>query len=263
MALNVGRVGPATDLIPLSEQMANHDEYQPDITDRLAGHTLNLRFADGTALTATFESAQRLTWSTSTDLEGRREGTEAYEAVALRRGIVLVVVARLELRVSALAIVDLDHDRVVINLTRLVDNGTGGMKEDTRFLQAGINQKLTVPFPQTTELVGKRVHHRYSSTHAFEHIYLNEKTYAYQGLEGPEAGVADVDLTDTLKIADELYLFSWHERAQPFNGAIALDLAKGRACGRLFGWDKHAGAARQIRTGSIATLLNVTSYEGL
>ncbi|MFN8201240.1 MAG: MoaF C-terminal domain-containing protein [Solirubrobacteraceae bacterium] len=80
---------------------------------------------------------------------------------------------------------------------------------------------------------------------------------------GAEAGVADVDYTDAYKLADRLYLFSWHERAQPFNGAIVLDLEAGRAAGRLFGWEAQTARALQIRTGSIATLLNETTYEGL
>jgi len=256
-------VGPATDVIPLSEQMDNHDEYRPEPTGELVGRRLDLRFGDGTAVDVDFETQDGLAWTSSRPLAGEAAGRDAYEAVVLRPGFVLAVVARLEQRVSALAILDLGRSRAVVNLTRLVDGEDGSPREDTRLLQAGLGQPLEMPFPETAELVGKRVHHRYSSTHAFEHIYLNERTYAFQGLEGPERGVADVDLTDTLKLDDELYLFSWHERSQPFNGAIALDLREGRAYGRLFGWDRHDGVARQVRTGSIATLLNVTTYDGL
>lgn len=255
--------GPATDLIPLSAQMDNHDEYRPEPTGALAGQRLELRFEDGTVLEVRFETADELAWTASRRLAGEAAGRDAYEAVALRGGLMLVVVARLEQRVSALAILDPDRSRAVVNLTRLVDGDDGSPREDTRLLQVGIGGPPGERFPATAELVGKRVHHRYSSTHAFEHIYLNERTYAFQGLEGPERGVADVDLTDTLKLGDELYLFSWHERSQPFNGAIALDLREGRAYGRLFGWDRHDGVARQVRTGSIARLLNVTTYDGL
>lgn len=254
--------GPATDLIPLSEQFDNHDEYRPDTTEELVGRTVSLHFSGHTIVEVTFETAEMLSWSSSTELDGEISGQEAYEAVRLREGILLVVLARLESGVSLLAIADLNNNRVLLNLTRLLPWGDAP-QEDTRYIQAGIDGPLDQPFEPTAELVGKRVHHRYSSTHAFEHIYLNEHTYAYQGLEGPEKGVADVDLTDTFKLSDDLYLFSWHERAQPFNGAVAIDLKQNLAYGRLFGWDKHIAKALQVRTGSVATLLNETSYEGL
>lgn len=263
MSASPAHIGPAQDLIPLSEQLDNHDEYAPEATDDLAGRQYALHFLEGVTLQVRFDDADRLSWSSTAPIVGRNEGQESYEAVLLRPDIYLVVVARLTDRASALAIVDLASRRAVVNLTQLIADDQRELKEETHFLQAGIGQPLAEAFARTAELVGKRVHHRYSSSHAFEHIYLNDRTYAYQGLEGPEAGVADVDLTDTFKIADELYLFSWHERAQAFNGAIALDLAEGRAFGRLFGWDRHAGTAQQIRTGSIATVLNVTTYEGL
>ncbi len=252
----------ATDVIPLSEQFDNHDGYRPDPTDALAGRTLALHLKDGSIVEVRFAGGDELTWSSDAEQLWGRGGTEAYEAIELRPGLYLVVAARLEQRTSLLAVLDLAGARAILNLTGLVDDGDG-VREVTTFGQAGVGGPIATRFPRTDELVGKRVHHRYSDTHAFEHIYLSRRTYAYQGLEGPEAGIADVDYTDTYRLADRLYLFSWHERAQPFNGAIALDLAAGRATGRLFGWEAQTGRALQIRTGSIATLLNETSYEGL
>jgi hypothetical protein len=255
-------VGPATDLIPLSEQFDNHDEYRPETTAELVGRKLSLHFGGDLIIEVTFETADKLSWSSSADIDGENGGAETYEAVQLRAGVLLVVIARLNSGISLLAIADLNDNRVLLNLTRLLPWGDAP-EEETRYIQAGIDGPLGTAFEPTTELVGKRVHHRYSSTHAFEHIYLNAHTYAYQGLEGPEKGVADVDLTDAFKLADDLYLFSWHERAQPFNGAVAIDLANNRAYGRLFGWDRHGGKALQVRTGSVATLLNETTYDGL
>jgi hypothetical protein len=252
----------ATDLIPLSEQFDNHDGYRPEPTDGLAGRAATLHLKDGSTIAVRFDGADALTWSSDAEQWWGRGGTEAYEAIELRPGVFLIVVARLAQRTSLLAIADLAYARVMLNLTRLVDDGDG-VREITTFGQAGINGPIGERFARTRELVGKRVHHRYSDTHAFEHIYLSHRTYAFQGLEGPEAGVADVDVTDAYKLGDELYLFSWHERSQPFNGAIALDLAAGRATGRLFGWEAQSDRALQVRTGSIATLLNETTYEGL
>jgi hypothetical protein len=250
----------ATDVIPLSEQFDNHDAYRPEPTAALAGRAETLHMKDGSTIEVRFDSATQLSWTSGAHQLWGRSGTETYEAIELRPDVYLVVVARLEQRTSLLAVADLAHARVLLNLTRLVGDE---VREVTTFGQAGIGGPVGERFERTHELVGKRVHHRYSDTHAFEHIYLSHRTYAYQGLEGPEAGIADVDYTDAYKLADRLYLFSWHERAQPFNGAITLDLEAGRATGRLFGWEKETGRALQIRTGSIATLLNETTYEGL
>jgi hypothetical protein len=252
----------ATDVIPLSEQFDNHDAYRPEPTGALAGRSLVLHMKDGSAIDVRFDDASSLSWSSDAEQLWGSSGEDAYEAIELRPDVYLVVVARLEQRTSLLAVLDLAHARAILNLTRLVDGGDG-VVEVTTFGQAGVGGPTGELFERTGELVGKRVHHRYSDTHAFEHIYLSPRTYAYQGLEGPEAGIADVDLTDAYKLAERLYLFSWHERAQPFNGAIVLDLEAGRATGRLFGWEQETERALQIRTGSIATLLNETTYEGL
>jgi hypothetical protein len=250
------------DLIPLEEQFRNHDEYRPPAIDTLAGRTLQLHFVAGPVIAVEFHSPSSLAWSTEADIPGlQRSGVAEYEAFEIRDQIHGVVVADLPQRASALVIVDQLHERALINLTQIVCEGSD-VREETRYWQAGIGGSLSGPFRRTTELVGKRVHQRYSSTHAFEHIYLNPNTYAFQCLEGPEAGVADVDLCDYYKLDKELYLFSWHERLQPFNGAVIVDLREQRARGRLFGWDEQLGEALQVRTGTTATLLNETNYEG-
>jgi hypothetical protein len=137
------------------------------------------------------------------------------------------------------------------------------MREVTTVFQAGVGRPLAEPFVRTEELIGKRVAHRYSTTHVFEHLYLNPNTYAFQGLAGPEAGVTEVDPADYWKLGSELYLLSWHERSQPFNGAVVVDLAERRATGRLVGWDAIGSQTLQARTGSHVTLLSETRYEDL
>jgi hypothetical protein len=254
--------GPATDVIPLAEQFANHDEYRPDTTAALATRALSLHLDDGAVLEVRFETGDELRWSASPGAPWGASGDDRYEAIPLRPDLYEIVVARLDQRVSALVIADLASKRALVNLTRFVERERA-IAEETTFIQAGIDGPIGAPFERTTELVGKRIHHRYSSTHAFEHIYLNPTTYCFQGISGPEAGVADVDRADTFKIADGLYLFSWHERSQPFNGAVVIDLQQGRSCGRFVGWDIHSQTVMQIRTGARSTLLNETSHTGL
>lgn len=256
------RPSDSWELIPLSEQFANHDEFRPHPTGELAATALALRFADGPVVRVEFEDETRLTWSADAPTAWGCTGAEQYEAVRVRDGVFALTVARLHEDTSALVVLDKPRQRALLNLTTFAKLDAE-VSERTAFFQAGLDAALAAPFERTTELVGKRVAHRYSTTHVFEHIYLNPNTYAFQGLAGPEAGVADVDRADYWKLGEQLYLLSWHERAQPFNGAVVIDLIGGRATGRLVGWDSGTSRTLQVRTGSLATLLSTTTYGAL
>lgn len=249
------------DLIPLDEQFDNHDEYRPELIDALDGRVLELHpAAGGAAIRVAFEPGA-MAWSGGEPAPGWGEtGTLGSEPFSIRDlDIVGVVAGDLRERRSILWILDLAAGRALANASRLVGDGP---VEETVYLQFGIDGPLKTPFERTTELVGHRIHQRYSTTHAFEHIHLNPSLYSFHCLEGPEAGIGDTDKADYFKIADRLYLFSWHERQQPFNGAVLTDLDRMRSLGRLFGWNEVGGQALQIRTGSISTVLNVTRYDG-
>lgn len=250
------------DVVPLAEVFANHDEFQPAPSDDLVGERFELRFEGGPTLAVTVDDPGRVHWSSDRGLPWGEEGEAEYEAVLVRDGIYAVTVSRLDENMSALLALDRAEGRILANLTSFVAVD-GAIQEQTTFLQGGIDAPLERPFVRTGELVGKRVAHRYSTTHVFEHIYLNPGTYAFQGLAGPEAGFAAIDPADYWKLRDDLYLFSWHERLRPFNGAVVTDMAAGRATGRLVGWDEEHDRTLQVRTGSEASLLSVTTYGGV
>ncbi|HWI21919.1 MAG TPA: MoaF C-terminal domain-containing protein [Baekduia sp.] len=248
--------------IPLAEQLDNHDEYQAPITDALAGRTLTLHFDDDITAEVTFDTETTLHWSASSELLWGSEGSDEYEAVVLRDDIYAVMISRLSQDTNALVVLDDTTQRVLVNLTTFVTED-GETRERTGFFQAGIDGPLSERYERTEELVGKRVGQRYSSTHVFEHIYLNPNTYVFQGLTGPEAGISDVDAADFWKLGEQLYLFSWHERAQPWNGAVVVDLINNRSTGRMFAWDEISGTSMQSRTTSESTLLSTTTYDAL
>lgn len=248
------------ELIPLTDQFRNHDEFRLPLSDGLAGVELRLEFRDGPGVDVEFLDVRRLRWQSLGGLEWGSAGVDEYEAVHFREGVYVVTVARLPESASALIVLDRGARRAFVNLTRFVERD-GAVHERTFVHQAGIDAPLKRPVPRTVELVGMRLAHRYSSTHVFEHVYLNPNTYAFQCLAGPEAGCADVAPADYWKLGTQLYLLSWHERLQPFNGAVVIDLVAGRAAGRLVGWDAGTNQALQVRTGSVATVLSTTSYE--
>jgi hypothetical protein len=250
------------DLVPLSEQFDNHDEYSESPSASLAGETFSLDVDELGKLRVSFVDETQLGWNLVRP-ESQLGGTDEYENIDLRPGLHLIAVSRIADRMSALCVLDTIGKRAIGNLTTF-EGKKQQIRENTRFFHGTFSDAPAAQrFQRTDELVGKRLHHRYSSTHAYEHIYLNSNVYVFHCLEGPEAGQADVDRTDTFKLADQLYLLSWHERSQPFNGAVVIDLAAGRANGRLFGWDQENNRASQIRSGSIVSVLNETGYNGL
>ena len=251
------------ELIPLGDQFDNHDEFRPELIDALVGRSLSLHPADGSEPVAVAFGETTVALAGSLVPGWYVPGSLPYEAFDIRAfEIIGVVIGDLPRRRSTLMLLDLAGGRALANASALV-GADDAVREETRYLQFGVDRPLDRPFERSTALVGHRVHQRYSSTHAFEHIHLNPGLYAFHCMEGPEAGIGDVDKADYWAIADDLTLFSWHERQQPFNGAVVTDLVHGRTRGRLFGWDAASGQALQIRTGSISTLLNVTRYAGL
>jgi hypothetical protein len=117
------------------------------------------------------------------------------------------------------------------------------------------------PHVPTTDLVGKRVEYVYSATEKYEHIYLNEHLYTWQCLAGSEQGLADTDRCHHRRIADELYLFVWHEKIVPTLGVVLVDWRARVSNGKLFGYEGgDFGALSTTPVSSRATLLNVTTY---
>lgn len=259
------RMGPTAtgnfELVPLDELFDNHDEFSGAPSEALVGRSLDLALDNGVRLLARFTETQ-VQWSADGPLAWGTSGEDAYEAVRVRDGIFSITVDRLADRGSILAVVDLGAGRVAIALTELVGADTA-VSERSSIVQGTIDGAAAAPLARTDDLVGMRVHYRYSSTHAFEHIYVDRDHYVWHGLEGPEAGFGGFEPAEAYKIADQLYLFTWHERASPFNGTIVIDLRERNSTGRLCGWHMEQHRAMSVPTGATTTVLNKTTYEGL
>jgi hypothetical protein len=237
--------------VALREQFDNHDGFRPQAGPFLAGRATTLVLADGAELKVKLDADGTARWEM-----GAERGACAYEAFELRDGIVAVA-ARVGERRSVFAVVRGDRG---IAAFAVLEDRPEGVAERTTYVQFGVGGPLAEPFEPTAELVGKRIHWRYSSTHAFEHIYLDASSYCWHCIEGPERGIGDVDPCVYYRLAEDLYLFSWSETVVPFNGAVAIDLREGSSTGRFFGWDTDRSEAEQIVVGARGTLLNVTAY---
>lgn len=249
------------ELVPLDELFLNHDEFSSDPTSTLEATKLTARFLDCGEFKAAFRDGA-LRWTADGETPWGQEGTDNYLAVFVRPGVFAVTVDRLGGRASALAVLDTTLGRLTIVLTELVGPDED-VRERTRVFNAALQRAEPPPLERSADLAGLRIHYRYSTTHAFEHIYVDDAHYVWHGIEGPEAGMGGFEPAEAYRLADQLYLFTWHERASPFNGTIIIDLVQNRSTGRLFGWHLDQHRAISVQTGAVATVLNRTSFDGL
>lgn len=113
----------------------------------------------------------------------------------------------------------------------------------------------------TRELVGLRNRYTYSPTESYEHIYLSEHRYTWHCLSGVEAGLADTDACDAIRVAEGLVLFVWREKIVPTLGAVLIDLQQLRSDGALFGDDAfEPGSPTVFPVGSRFEVVNATPY---
>ncbi|HSW57617.1 MAG TPA: MoaF C-terminal domain-containing protein [Dehalococcoidales bacterium] len=114
--------------------------------------------------------------------------------------------------------------------------------------------------PRTMDLIGKRIKYTYGHDRVYEHIYLNERFYAWHCLKGAEAGLGDTDISDYFKVAPDIYLFIWREKIMPTFGLVLINLRDMRSNGKTFGLDIAAGQYLNFTMGAVAELLNETRY---
>jgi hypothetical protein len=116
----------------------------------------------------------------------------------------------------------------------------------------------------TTDLIGKRISFQYSSNDTYEHIYLNDKYYAWNCVSGIEQGLCDTDRCFYLKLDDNLYWFTWLEKVVPTVGTVVEDLDdnKMRSYGKIYGYETYEmGKVTNFQVGSYATEVNETIYK--
>jgi len=122
--------------------------------------------------------------------------------------------------------------------------------------------KNTPKIERTRDLIGKRVQFTYSSKDAYEHIYLNDHSYVWNCISGNEKGNADTEQCQYFKIEDDLYLFSWQEKAVPTIGFVVENFDVKRSFGAIYGYDGFDfEKVINIPVGSYLKELNTTNYD--
>lgn len=259
-------------LLAVGDLEEGFSEYRLPLTDKLVDQQFKL-FPDNASdiYHLHFHSQTELTWGDSTQ-------PKQYTAFELRTNIFFIDWLEQDSILKSMSIVlDLEAQEATLLHTQLPSKAEAKINIYDRILKqnqmsavkieishAGISQPRQQKIHQrTTELIGKRLKHTYSQTHAFEHIYLNDKFFAWQSLAGPDKGMADVEPVNYIKIASELYLFNWYERLVPWSGVFLMDLAQNRSIDKIHYYAdlENFQKIAYLTIGSYIQLFNETNYE--
>jgi molybdenum cofactor biosynthesis protein MoaF len=247
-------------------------------SEDLAGKSFVIDLADGHAISYQFATDSHLNW-TATGPGGVNEGSETYLATCLRDGIYFVDFVKAEARPPVSVSIVLDFNLgVATSVTATLpasDDAHGSVLRraqlqgeltsvSAEIVSATIDHPYDAALPHhqpTTDLIGLRLQHRYNPHEVYEHIYLNEKFYAWHCLSGIELGLADVDRCHYYKIARDLYLFVWREKIVPTLGAILVDLEQMKTTGKIFGYaDDTLSSVSNFQVGARSKVVNRTTH---
>jgi hypothetical protein len=250
----------------------------PQNTD-LVGKEFKLYFEDGTVINHKVFDKDTLSWEI---IEGQGKGEKnscSYYAVSPKDGI------------YELSFVNAYGNTKVVNMiintntgATLVQEGYLPSEKDAsiplwkraqgklpmtsvkvEYTNASYEKPFTKNSPKierTTDLIGHRVQFTYSSKDAYEHIYLNDHTYVWNCISGNEKGNADTETCQYFKVDDNLYLFTWQEKAVPTIGFVVENFDVKRSFGAIYGYDGFDfGKVINIPVGSYLKELNTTKYD--
>jgi len=179
-------------------------------TDALAGKKFNIQFDDGRNLELQL-TGDEVQWR-----DNQGEGRDRIEVIAVAEDTYFVdITFTSRPRETETLIVNIRSGRVLSIYSRVREKGEAiGEPQVAQTFRpgvlAGVDASGIVPAP-SRDLIGLRTHCTYSPNHVYEHTFLSSKRYAWQCLVGVQRGHGDVDLTNTWKFDDNLYIFTFSE----------------------------------------------------
>ncbi|EGU72232.1 hypothetical protein FOPG_17813 [Fusarium oxysporum f. sp. conglutinans race 2 54008] len=236
------------------------DDFLPPSTSKLVGLTFDHKFENGWRLRHDF-TQDKVQWQM---LEGERAGTSGYaeyKAYEFRPDMFMVDFFKEDHEQLVTLILNTATGQLKACISGWVDKN-GERRTWTTFMNAvsviGVagDEKSVTSYNHTAELVGKHCLYRYSERNAYEHFYVNPRTFAWHCLAGTQKNLADAEQCDTFKLGENLYLFFWTETLLPVESIIVIDLEKLRSIGRFLCWDPKPQAKVHVRFASEATILN-------
>ncbi len=238
----------------------------------LTGKTVRLEHGDDTVLTYAFEQ-DMLTWDLSGSVLPKSRGSAPYDAVEARDSIFFVEYVDETANTAVTLVIDFDGGCALVARHVIVDidgNTIPGLTEaDWRQLElrqeivtariAGSDDSTPLPY-LTDDLVGKRWYAEYAPDIIAEHIYMNPRRIAWQGLgdDKYDSG-AECDVASLWKMRPSgLYVLTWVEEFQPVGALLLMDYQELRNTGTLFGVDEE-GIVHEL-CGARLGFLSETEY---
>ena len=263
--------------ISVRELSVGFSENMLPAIDSLAGTEVRLCYESGERAIITFTDSETLSWETEAGGRGR-SSICSYQAIAPRPDFYFVDFIVPDGR-SVSVILDMSQkcatvvtgilptvEEAMIPLLIRAEKSLPLTSVKAIFEHAALDGPFTSQTPRherTTDLVGERIQWVYSSKDAYEHIYLNEKTYTWQCIAGNEKGLADTDRCFFYRLDEALYLFVWIEKIIPTVGVVIEDFTVMRSYGKIFGHEGYDmnGPITNFAVGSYGILLNKTKHD--
>lgn len=231
-------------------------------SEALAGTTITVEFEGGMTVEHVFHDVDRLTWTVTQGAEAGESGTHSYRAVEVRPSLFFIDFQKGEgtKQHSISLVCSLADGNVTVADTSFV-NRAGEVRTHTDFVRGRIAGTGQVePLVRSTALVGKRIYYRYSETEAYEHVYFNAGTVAWQCVKGGERGLADVEQIKVFELDDDIVIYFWTETVLPVDSFLLVDLRYQRSIGRMYFWEQTTLEPVHLPFDSNFTVLNETVY---
>lgn len=254
--------------LPLDGLAPGFDANKATPSTKLDGREITVTDERGTRITHRF-AASTVSWAYSPgagDEIPASSGTDDYEAFDVDGDLVYAQFQHTDQPHETVSLVlDLAAGHALSVITSIGAPQPGRTRVRQTFAPAridGIATRGRAPAP-TAALIGRRVLWRYSSEHAYEHVYLSPQWYTWQCLAGPEKGLADTDEHTSYEIRPGIYLFAWREKVIPCASVTIADhrdVRRIRSHGVLFGLDETETTPTQFTFGAYGCLLSNTVH---
>lgn len=227
-------------------------DFRIDSSDALVGREVTITLDDGTNLTYSFGPGDVRV--TGRGVNASTEGS--YDAVEERRGVFFVQIPGADCDTTSSLVLNFNDNSGVLVTNTLVDGPQKADLEQVIYPFVLTGSDGTLP-EMSAELVGKRAYAEYADGHTAEHIYVNPRRFAWQGLGKFDYSGSEMDDSTTWKIADDLFLLTWVEEWQAVGAVLLMDFAELRNVGVLFGQDDNGAVhtlcgARLSKLGEIS-----------
>jgi hypothetical protein len=202
----------------------------------LKGKSFAVAFDDGRRLDLAFTDGDTLAWR-----EGSLAGAEAADVVEVAENTYFIDIAFAALPTEAETLILNLATRRVLSIRSIVrkPEESVGEPQVAQIFRVGViddGQPATGLVPaETRDLIGLRAHFTYSPNHVYEHTYLSSQRYCWQCLKGVQRGHGDVDLTTTIKFAEDQYIFTFREFKIPVASVFFYNFETLRSTGKFLG----------------------------